>query len=87
MTAHGKQRAKQRRITRGDIQEVLSSGDVIERYPNDTPRPSYLMVGWRGERPLHVVAADDPAARETVIITAYEPDPQKWSADFKRRTP
>ncbi len=43
------------------------------------------MLGWNNGRPLHVVAADNPAARETIVITVYEPDPAKWHPDWKTR--
>jgi len=38
-----------------------------------------------GERPLHVVFADNIQAGERVIITFYEPDAAQWTADFRRR--
>jgi hypothetical protein len=34
---------------------------------------------------LHVVAADDEAHDETIVITGYEPDPNEWASDFKTR--
>jgi hypothetical protein len=42
------------------------------------------MLGWREKRPLHVVAADDDDD-QTIIITAYEPDPAIWEPDFKKK--
>jgi hypothetical protein len=42
------------------------------------------MLGLFG-RNLHVVAADDPVADETIVITTYEPDPKEWKADLKTR--
>jgi len=32
-----------------------------------------------------VVAADDPVADETIVITTYEPDLREWEADLKTR--
>ncbi|MFN3477111.1 MAG: DUF4258 domain-containing protein [Candidatus Methylomirabilales bacterium] len=61
------------------------TGEVIEEYPNDTPYPSRLVLGWRGARPLHVVVADNPDSQETVVITVYEPDPEQREPDFRRR--
>lgn len=68
-----------------EIEYVLDHGDEIETYPDDTPFPSRLMLGSPSGRPLHVVAADEPAAGITYVITVYEPDPTKWDADFRRR--
>ena len=85
--AHAVQRMAQRRISVADVRHILSTGQVIEDYPNDIPYPSQLILGWIGSRPLHIVAADNASAQETIIITVYEPDPQKWSPDFRRRAP
>ena len=64
---------------------VLETGDRIEKYPDDVPLPSYLASGLATGRILHVVAADDMARRETIVITVYEPDPRRWEADLKTR--
>ena len=68
-----------------DVREVLTSGEVIESYPDDTPYPSRLVLGWRGSRPIHVVAAENADADETIVITVYEPDTELWEAGFRRR--
>jgi hypothetical protein len=34
---------------------------------------------------LHVVAADDDAEEQTVVITAYAPDSHQWDLEFERR--
>jgi hypothetical protein len=74
-----------RGINAEDVRQVLMTGEVIESYPEDPPYPSRLVLGFRGTRPMHVVAADIPEDRETVVITAYEPDPALWDAAFRRR--
>ena len=75
----------ERGITVEDIGAVLDAGEVIEQYPDDTPYPSRLVLGWRGSRPLHVVTADNLGENEVIVVTVYEPDPQQWEADCKRR--
>lgn len=77
----------QRRVDEKDVRTVLETGEIIEAYPDDTPYPSRLMLGWLGSRPLHVVAAENIAANETIVITVYEPEQNKWSHNFKRRIP
>ena len=69
------------------MRQALTIGSVIESYPDDTPYPSYLVLGWRGARPIHVVAADNVASNETIVITVYEPEPDRWESDFRRRKP
>lgn len=82
---HALQRMFKRGITHEEIYEVLEKGEIIEAYPADLPYPSRLIFGWSGSRPLHVVVAENVLEFETIIITAYEPDSQKWEKDFKRR--
>ena len=60
-------------------------GETIEQYPDDTPYPSRLVPGWRLERPLHLVVADDAEAHEIVVITVYDPDPILWEPGFRQR--
>lgn len=82
---HVLQRMFERGITQSDVQAALSAGRIVEDYPDDYPIPSRLWLGYSDNRPLHVVYADTPTG-ERVIITAYEPDPAKWSSDFTQRT-
>ena len=42
-----------RHISVEDVRLVLSSGKVVESYPDDTPYPSCLTLGWVDTRPLH----------------------------------
>ena len=82
---HAIQRMFVRRISESDVREVLAGGETIETYPEDAPYPSRLVLGWRGTRPLHVVAAEHVEAGETIVITAYEPNPALWEPGFRRR--
>jgi len=56
-----------------------------ERYPDDMPYANPLVRGWVGGRPIHVVAADNVEAHETIVITVYEPDPRPWEPGFQQR--
>ena len=75
----------QRNITELGVRYVIAAGEIIEDYPDDTPYPSRLLLGWHDNRPLHVVVADNFDEKESIVITAYEPDPGVWETDFKRR--
>jgi hypothetical protein len=78
----------ERGVRVADIVEVLGVGQVVAEYPDDTPYPSKLMLGFVGRRPLHVVVAVEPLNEICYVVTAYEPDPELWGVDFKtRRTP
>ena len=82
---HAIQRMFKRRIGEEEVKEVVTTGETIETYPDDRPFPSRLILGWSGARPIHVVAADNVEAQETIIITVYQPDAEEWEQDFKRR--
>lgn len=83
---HALQRMFERGITEADVRRILESGELIEDYPEDQPYPSRLVLGFVGDRPLHVVAADNLADQETIVITVYEPEPAQWDTAFRRRT-
>jgi len=74
-----------RRIDETDIEEVVRKGTIIEEYPDDTPYPSYLMYRIVRGRPLHVVGAYDKEEGVIIVVTAYEPDPDRWEEHHTRR--
>lgn len=82
---HVIQRMFERNISVEDIRHVVDTGEIIKDYADDRPFPSRLILGKRENRPIHVVAADDTETKETIIITAYEPDPDIWDSDFRRK--
>ena len=82
---HALQAMFERSISEVDVQHVLINGKTIESYPDDKPYPSRLVLGWRGSRPLHVVVADNERDQESIIVTVYEPDRDRWEAGFERR--
>jgi len=82
---HAVRRMFERSISIADIDAAMASGRVIEEYPADTPYPSCLWLGLAGNRPLHLVFADNPGDGERIIITVHEPDPALWLADLATR--
>ena len=83
-TQHFMQRIIQRRITLDDVAYALSDGEIIEYYPDDYPFPSCLVLGCTmNNLPLHIVCGIAPD--ELFLITAYQPDPAMWAADFRTR--
>ena len=68
-----------------EVCEAVLAGEEIESYPNDVPYPSCLIYGrTKRGRPLHAVCGYSNTEELTIVITAYEPDPDKW-IDFRRR--
>jgi hypothetical protein len=83
---HALIRMDERQIDFDDIRRILDAGETIERYPDDTPYPSRLLLGWIGTRPVHVVIAED-APDSVLVVTVYDPRPEEWSQDFRSRKP
>ncbi len=81
---HAVQRMFERAISMAEVTHVLNHGQCIIDYPDDTPYPSRLILGWSGNRPIHVVAAES-AENETIIVTVYQPDPALWEPGFERK--
>jgi len=75
----------ERRISADEVRYVLETGEAIEEYPDDTPYPSRLIMGWYKGRPIHVVAANNSLDKEIIIITVYEPDPSEWDPECRKR--
>ena len=74
-----------RRIGESDVEEVVRKGTIIEEYLDDTPYPSYLMHRTVHGRPLHVVGAYDKEEGVIIVVTAYEPNPDRWEEHYTRR--
>ncbi len=79
------ERMVERDIDKKALVDVLNNGETIEKYPNDKPFPSFLLLGFIGKTPIHLVVAKDPVNMFCVIITAYFPSELIWSNDFKTR--
>jgi hypothetical protein len=73
-----------RMISPAEIEGVITTGELVEDYPEDVRGHSCLLLGsGDGGRPIHVICAPKPDY--LAIITAYIPHPDQWSADFKNR--
>jgi hypothetical protein len=82
---HAFRRVVERDISEQEIREAGAQAEVIEDYPGDKYSPSGLLLGFTAAgRALHFqvsFAASDTAK----IITIYEPDPNEWIENRKRR--
>ena len=74
-------------ITDKEVFEAIQKGETIIQYPDDKPYPSTLIFGLTNrERPIHTVCALDKDEDRVIVVTVYEPDPDRW-IDFRRRRP
>lgn len=70
-----------RNIIVNDVKLAVKGGEVIKSYPYDKPYPSFLILGFVENRPLHVVASTDTEGN-CFVITVYEPDLSIWNENF-----
>lgn len=84
---HGYDERADDSILAGDVLAGLAAAVVVEDYPDDPRGRSVLVLQHSADgRPIHVVWAiamgkNTPA----VMVTAYRPDPSRWSSDYMRR--
>ena len=82
---HAVQRMFERGIRTSDVRTVITSGEVIAEYQDDRPYPSYVILSFIKDRPIHVVVAVELDTRECYVVTVYPPDPELWNSDFRTR--
>ena len=69
-----------------DVYEATVDCSVVEEYPDDLPYPSVLVLGrTKDDRPVHVVCAFANEEDQLIVSTVYEPDPNRWDEQFRRR--
>ena len=69
-----------------EVLQALDAGKIVEEYPDDQPYSSCLILGRTlAGRPLHIVCAPVSTERRLIVITTYQPDPERWEADLKQR--
>ncbi|HEY3311193.1 MAG TPA: DUF4258 domain-containing protein [Anaerolineales bacterium] len=82
---HAVERLYERGIQPEEVRAALESGEAIEKYPDDGAYPARLVLGGKGKRAVHVVAADNLQDDELIVVTGYRPGRGRWSDDLKRR--
>lgn len=70
-----------------DAVDGVRTAILVEEYPSSRKEPSVLVLQFdRDRRPIHVMwGVPKAVGRPAILVTAYRPAPERWSADLMRR--
>jgi len=75
----------EREILPEDVLHTVLNGEIIKEYTDDKPYPSYLILSFVKQRPIHVVVAKNDVEEVCFVVTVYEPELSMWSNDYKNK--
>jgi hypothetical protein len=84
---HAVLRMIERKVSRENVLACLSNGLIINQYPDDKPFPSYLLLCFPNNEPIHIAFSYNHDNQFIYIITVYNPSLDYFEEDFiTRRT-
>lgn len=87
ISEHGYDELAEDGLTAREVLGGIEDAVVVEEYPDYPKGPCVLLLQKdRSGAPIHVVwGVPKRHDRPVVLVTAYRPDPQRWSHSFTRR--
>ena len=87
ISAHGYDEMAEDGILAGEVVDGVAAAVVVEDCPEYSKGPCMLVLRRdRSSSPIHVVwGIPRGQTSPAVLVTAYRPDPARWSDDFLRR--
>ena len=82
---HAVERIFERGLRASEAVRIIEEGETIRSYLDDSPYPSFLLLGYIDGRAIHLLVARDPDTLRCIVVTIYQPDPDLWDAEHKRK--